>query len=108
MGMMERNALSVDRSKMELIGQLVEVKWTLGHTLGKQHSEECVFVVRGIDSDMLCLALSYGNAEDSRNPNAVYWVNVLAVQYLRVLSEREAKLRIEHFEREFEMTHPRD
>lgn len=93
---------------MELIGQLVEVKWTPGHTLGKQHSEECVFVVRGIDSDMLYLALAYGNADDSQNVGAIYWVNVLAVQYLRVLTEREAKHRIERFEREFEMSHPRD
>lgn len=108
MGVMERNALSVDRSKMEIIGQLVEVKWALGHVLGKLHSEECVFVVRGIDSDMLCLALAYGNTEDSRPPGDVYWVNVLAVQYLRVLSDREVAHRIERREHEFEMTHPRD
>lgn len=108
MGVMERNALSVDRSKMELIGQLVEVKWTLGHVLGKHHADESVFVVRGIDSDMLCLALAHGNPEDASPPGTVYWVNVLAVQYLRVLSEREVKHRIERFEREFELSHPRD
>jgi hypothetical protein len=108
MRVMERNALSVDRSNMELVGQLVEVKWSPGHVLGKQHSEECVFVVRGIDSDMLGLAYVCGNSEDSRNEGAIYWVNVLAIQYLKVLTEREAKVRMERFEREFEMVHPRD
>ncbi|HRF60169.1 MAG TPA: hypothetical protein PLH94_09680 [Fimbriimonadaceae bacterium] len=105
---MERAPLSVDRSKMELIGQLVEVRWVPGHPLAKQSSEESIYVVRGFESDMLGLALAYGKAEGSHPSNAVYWVNVLAVQYLRVLTEREAKHRIEQFEREFELSHPRD
>jgi len=44
---MERAPLSVDRSKMELIGQLVEVRWVPGHPLAKQSSEESIYVVRG-------------------------------------------------------------
>lgn len=105
---MESDVLSLDRSPMSLVGQLVEVRWAPGHQFAAKQCEECVYAVRGIEYDMICLELVYDAKVGVHRTDAVYWVNVLAVHYLRVLSEREVKMRVEFFEREFEMDRPRD
>ncbi len=105
---MESNVLGSDRSRLDLVGQLVEVGWAAAHPFAKKQCGKCVYAVRGIEYDMICLDLVYDAIDGVHRTDAVYWVNVLAVQYLRVLSEREAKSRIEFFEREFELDRPRD
>ena len=105
---MESNVVSVDRSKLELVGQLVEVKWSANHAFAKKPCEQCVYVVRGMEFDMICLELVYDAVDGTHGRDAVYWVNVLSVQYLRVLGEREARSRIEFYEREFQLDRPHD
>ncbi len=105
---MESDFLTTDRPKLHLIGQLVEVRWAAGHPFAKKQCDQCVYAVRGIEYDMICLDLVYDAADGVHRTDAIHWVNVLAVQYLRVLSEREAKMRVEFFEREFELERPRD
>lgn len=105
---MESNVLSIDRSRLDLVGQLVEVRWAVGHPFAKKQCEQCVYAVRGIDHDMICLGLVYDACDGIHNSDAVYWVNILAIQYMRVLSERDVKSRIDFFERQFELDRPRD
>ncbi len=93
---------------MDLVGQFVEVRWATAHAFAKQQCEKCVYVVRGLESDMICLDLVYDAIDGVHRTDAVYWVNVLSVQYLRVLTDREVQHRIEQFELEFGMSHPRD
>lgn len=105
---MESNVLSIDRSRLDLVGQLVEVRWTAGHPFAKLQSEQCVYAVRGTENDLICLELVYNANDGAHRKDAIYWVNVLAVQYMRVLSAREAQSRVEFFEREFELDRPHD
>jgi len=105
---MEVNVLQSDRSRLDLVGQFVEVRWSTSHAFAKKQCDQCVYVVRGLESDMICLDLAYDAIDGVHRTDSVYWVNVLSVQYLRVLSEREVERRVAHFEREFEMSHPRD
>lgn len=105
---METGIQSISRSKLDLIGQLVEVRWATTHPFAKKQCEKCVYTVRGIEYDMICLDLVYDAEDGVHRTDSVFWVNVLAVQYLRVLGEREVKMRIESFEREFELSRPRD
>lgn len=105
---MSTDVLSLDRSKLDLIGQLVEVRWAIAHPFAKKQCEKCVYAVRGLEYDMICLDLVYDAEDGVHRTGSIHWVNVLAVQYLRVLSEREVKTRIESVEREFELAHPRD
>ena len=105
---MAPDVLTIDRSRLDLVGQLVEVRWAVNHPLAKKQCEKCVYSVRGIEYDMICLDLVYDAEDGVHRTDNVHWVNVLAVQYLRVLSEREAKARIASFEREFESSRPRD
>ncbi|MBX7133044.1 MAG: hypothetical protein K1X67_10245 [Fimbriimonadaceae bacterium] len=105
---MEANVLSTDRSRLDLVGQFVEVRWTATHPMAKRQCEKCVYVVRGLESDMICLDLIYDAIDGVHRTGSVYWVNVLSVQYLKVLSERQALQRIEMLEREVALDHPRD
>lgn len=105
---MEADVHSFQRSKLELVGALVQVKWALGHEFAKKQCDRCIYAVRGIAYDMICLELVYDAHDGAHRSDSIYWVNVLAVQYLHVLSEREVKHRVEHFEREFQEGLPRD
>ena len=105
---METNVLSADRSRLDLVGQFVEVRWAANHVLAKRQCDKCVYVVRGLESDMICLDLIYDAIDGVHRTDSVFWVNVLSVQYLRVLSERHAMQRIETREREVALDHPRD
>jgi hypothetical protein len=105
---MESNVVSVDRSRLEFVGQLVEVKWSSSHAFAKKQCEQCVYAVRGHENDMICLELVYDAVDGAHGKDAVYWVNVLSVQYLRVLGEREAQSRITFYEREFQLDRPHD
>lgn len=105
---MELNVLNCERSKLSLVGQFVEVRWTATNALAKRQCEKCVYLVRGHENDMLCLELVYDAIDGIHRSDSIYWVNVLAVQYLRVLSEREAQRRIEVLEREVLDGHPKD
>lgn len=105
---MESNVITVDRAKLELVGQLVEVKWSPSHSFAKKQCEQCVYAVRGHENDMICLELVYDAVDGTHSRDAIYWVNVLSVQYLRVLGEREAQSRIAFYEREFQLDRPHD
>jgi hypothetical protein len=105
---MELNVLNRDRTKLEMVGQYVEVRWTSANTLAKRQCEKCVYLVRGHENDMLCLELVYDAIDGIHKHDAVYWVNVLTVQYLRVLTEKEAQHRVEMLEREAMNDLPKD
>ncbi|MCO5297100.1 MAG: hypothetical protein M9921_09610 [Fimbriimonadaceae bacterium] len=104
---MDINVLDRDRSRMELVGQFVEVRWTPG-PLAEHRADQCVYLVRGHENDMLCLELVYRKKDGVHDHDGIFWVNVLAVQYMRVLSDREAQQRVEALEREVMEKHPRD
>lgn len=105
---MELNVLERERTKLSLVGQFVEVRWTATNAMAKRQCERCVYMVRGFENDMLCLELVYDAIDGIHRSDSIYWVNVLAVQYLRVLTEKEAQRRIEFLEREVLDGHPRD
>lgn len=104
---MDVKVLDRDRTRMELVGQFVEVRWTPG-PLADHRCDHCVYLVRGHENDMLCLELVYRKEDGVHNHDGIFWVNVLAVQYLRVLSERDALVRIDTLEREVMDRHPKD
>ena len=104
---MDINVLGRDRTRMEMVGQFVEVRWTPG-PLALRQAGQCVYLVRGHENDMLCLELVYCMEDGMHGCDAIYWVNVLAVQYMRVLCEREVHQRIELLEREALDKNPRD
>jgi hypothetical protein len=97
-----------ERSRLDMIGTYVEVRWTATNVLAKRQCEKCVYVVRGIEGDMLCVELVYDAIEGVHRHEAIYWVNILSVQYLRVLSDLEAQRRIDRLEREALEDHPKD
>jgi hypothetical protein len=105
---MELNVLNRDRTHLSMVGQFVEVRWTSANVLAKRQCEKCVYMVRGHENDMICLELVYDAIDGLHKHDAVYWVNVLTVQYLRVLSEKEAQHRVEILEREVMGDHPKD
>jgi len=105
---MECNVLTLERPRLDLIGQFVEVRWAPGHVFAQKQCDRCVYAVRGLENDMICLDLVYDAAEGIHRKDAVYWVNILSVSYLRVLTEREAARRIETLEREVHSELPRD
>ena len=105
---MEADVQSFKRSKLDLVGSFVEVRWAAGHVFARKQCEQCVYAVRGLEEDMICLELVYDATDGVHRTDSVYWVNVLAVQYLRALTDRDVKTRIEHFEREFVAARPRD
>ncbi len=96
------------RSRLELVGSFVEVRWTSTNVLAKRQCEKCVYSVRGIEGDMLCIELVYDAIEGVHRHEAIYWVNILSVQYLRVLTDAEAQRRVERLEREALEEHPKD
>lgn len=106
--LMEINVKERDRSRLSFVGSFVEVRWTATNTLAKRQCEKCVYVVRGLEGDMMCLELVYDAIDGVHKQDALYWVNILSVQYLRVLTEAEAQRRIERLEREALADHPKD
>ena len=105
---MELKISSLDRSELSLVGSFVEVRWTSTHVLSKRQCEKCVYIVRGIQGDMLCLQLIYDAIEGVHRTDALYWANILSVQYLRVLTEKQAQHRIDTLEREALEELPKD
>lgn len=104
----EFNLTKRDRTQLSLTGSLVEVRWTSTNVLAKRQCEKCVYLVRGIEGDMICLELVYDAIDGVHKRDAVYWVNILSVQYMRVLSDGEAQHRIERLEREALEEMPKD
>lgn len=97
-----------DKTELTIVGSYVEVRWTSTNVLSKRQCEKCVYLVRGIQGDMLCVELVYDAIEGEHKKDAIYWVNILSVQYLRVLTEGEAQRRIERLEREALDDMPKD
>jgi hypothetical protein len=104
----EFNVTKRDRSQLNLIGTYVEVRWTSTNVLSKRQCEKCVYLVRGIAGDMICIELVYDAIDGVHKKDSIYWVNILSVQYLRVLTEAEAQHRIDRLEREALEEMPRD
>lgn len=97
-----------DRTRLSLVGAFVEVRWTATHRLAKRQCEKCVYLIRGLEGDMICVELVYDAIDGEHRHDAIYWVAMDSVQYLRVLSEGEAQRRIERLEREVMEDHPKD
>lgn len=106
--LMEFDVTKRDRSPLQMVGALVEVRWTSTNVLAKRQCEKCVYLVRGLAGDMICLELVYDAIDGVHMKDAIYWVNILSIQYLRVLTESEAQQRIERLEREALEHHPKD
>ncbi len=96
---MEITALREDRTQLSLVGKYVEVKWAPTHSLANRLCEQCVYTVRGHEKDLICVHLVYDAVEGMHRNEAIFWVPLTAVQYIRVLSDREAIHRIDLLER---------
>lgn len=105
---MQTETMAPKRSRLDLIGQWVEVKWATGHPFATKKCETCVYCVRGVENDMLCLDLVYDASDGSHKSDMVVWVSILAIHYMRVLTDRDVNARIERFEREFQLGCPHD
>lgn len=105
---MDIDLSSRDRAELTLVGSFVEVRWTSTHSLAKRQCEKCVYLVRGVQGDMVCLELVYDAIDGVHRKDAIYWVHITSVQYLRVLTESEATRRVEALEREVMENLPKD
>lgn len=105
---LETTLESRDRSELQLVGSYCQVHWSSSNRLAKRQCEKCVYVVRGISEEMVCVELVYDAIEGIHRQDAIYWVPMHAIQYFRVLSEAAAKRRIESLEREVMDELPRD
>ena len=91
---MERKII-FDRTRLDLIGRLVEVAFTKGHPLETIPQTQSVWAVRGADHEMICLELYYEPATGVHQHDRIFWVSIFAIAYLRVISEQEAHSRAE-------------
>lgn len=105
---LELSLTARDTSPLNLVGAFCEVFWTPGNKLARRQCEKCVYVVRGIENNMVCLELIYDAIEGEHRNDHIYWVPIMAIQYLRVLSETKAQFRIDRLEREAMQGMPRD
>lgn len=106
--MVEINLDARENSRLDLVGSFVEVRWTSTHNLAKRQCQKCVYLVRGAETEMICLELVYDAIDGEHKTDAVFWVPSSAIQYLRMLSTKEATRRIETLERELLAESPRD
>jgi hypothetical protein len=106
--MTELNVATRDRHELDLVGNFCEVFWTPANKLARRQCEKCVYVVRAYKGDMICLELVYDAIDGIHKKDAIYWVPVNAVNYLRILSESEAQRRIDRLEREVYESMPKD
>ncbi len=95
-------------SGLSLVGSFVEVRWTSTHILAKRQCQKCVYLVRGAEGGMVCVELVYDAIDGEHKKDSIYWVESGAIQYLRVLTKKEASRRIETLEREILADAPRD
>ena len=108
MTMMDMKLEERDRTTLSLVGSYCQVHWTGTNRLAKRQCEKCVYTVRGYEGGMVCLELIYDAIDGVHGKDAIYWVPMDAIQYLRVISEAAAKARIEALERENLEDRPRD
>jgi hypothetical protein len=97
-----------DRTELDLVGSYCQVHWNATNRLAKRQCEKCVYTIRGAEGGMICLELIYDAIDGVHAKDAIYWVSMDAIQYLRVISEVAAKHRIESLEREVMEDAPRD
>lgn len=97
-----------DRHPLDLVGSYCEIYWSSTNRLAKRQCEKCVYVVRGVVGDMVCVELVYDAIEGEHRHDHIYWVPVTAIQYMRMLTEHAASYRIESLEREPGHAGPRD
>ncbi|MCG9895431.1 MAG: hypothetical protein MH204_08155 [Fimbriimonadaceae bacterium] len=97
-----------DKSEISLVGSYVEVYWSATNRLAKRQCEKCVYMVRGQAPGLVCLELIYDAIDGVHKSDAIYWVGIESVQYMRILSERSAQHRIETLEREHLEHLPKD
>jgi hypothetical protein len=96
-----------ENSRLDLVGSFVEVRWTSTHVLAKRQCQKCVYLVRGFEAGMACIELVYDAIDGEHKTDSIYWVETSAIQYLRVLSKKEAHRRIDTLERELMAELPR-
>jgi len=96
------------RSRLDLVGSYCEVMWDATNRMAKHQCSKCVYLVRGCEPGLICLEMVYDAIEGIHRYDAIYWVPIEALQYLRVLERKVAERRIETLEREAMQEHPRD
>ncbi|MBS1704352.1 MAG: hypothetical protein JST40_00650 [Armatimonadetes bacterium] len=97
-----------DKTVLKLIGSYCEIYWSANNRLAKRQCEKCVYVVRGMEGEMVCVELIYDSIDGEHHRDSIFWVPVSSIQYMRVLSEAAAMRRIETLEREVIENFPRD
>ena len=106
--MSEISLSNVDKTPLSLVGSIVEVMWAPNNKLAARQCEKCVYVVRGLDQGVVCLELVYDAIEGVHRHDAIYWVPLIGIQYMRKLSEKVAEQRIQRLEDEAVSDMPRD
>lgn len=99
---------NVDRSPLSLVGTFVEVHWAPGNKLSARQCEKCVYLVRGVENGMVCLELVYDAIEGIHRHDAIYWVPLQGISFVRALSDRLAEQRIQRLELDAVSDMPRD
>lgn len=100
--------MNKDRKELELVGTYCEIYWTASNRLAKRQCEKCVYYVRGIENNLVCVELIYDAIEGEHRQDKIYWVPTEAIQYMHVLTEAVAMRRIETLEREAYNDRPLD
>lgn len=107
--MIDTSALTDRNSEtLNLLGTYCEVFWTSTNRMAKRQCEKCVYLVRGINHNMVCLELIYDAIEGMLKRENIYWVPIESVQYLKVLTPLQAQQRIDRLDREVFDSLPRD
>lgn len=91
-----------------LVGSFCEIHWTSTNRMAKRQCEKCVYLVRGIEGEMLCVELIYDAIEGEHRHDHIYWVPTSAVQTLRLLTLNQAQHRVEILEKQAYEDLPRD
>lgn len=105
---MNTEVLRIERSRLDPIGQLVEVHWKSGCAIANNLKDHSLFVVRGFVEGMLLLGLVYDEGTGIHHGETTYFVNCASVDHMRTLTEHEALARIHALENRFAEAHPRD
>lgn len=100
---------SREKTPLSLVGAFVQVHWVAECHLAERQCERCVYVVRGLEGGLVCVELIYDAIDGVHRHDAIHWVPVQAISFMRVLTEKEAELRIQRLEKTvFGPDHPRD
>lgn len=106
--MITMNLSERDKHPLDLVGCYCEIFWSPSNRMSRRQCEKCVYIVRGLANDMVCVELIYDAIEGEHGKDQIYWVPSTAIQYMHVMTESKVKNRIDILEREVFEEMPRD